>query len=109
MAPPVELNSGNPWVEPEVSLGQLVRNSAEATCRLPVEAAHACPVGSSLAADRSPAIPEADGLPIGAIALAGENGSGSTVHCDLCTVYCTSCDPKCHQVACGTTPCNCHD
>lgn len=109
VAPPVELNSGNPGVEPEVSIGQLVRNSTEATCRLPVEAAHACPVGPSLAADRSPAIPEADGLPIGAIALVGPNGSGSTVHCDLCTVYCTICDPQCHQVACSTTPCNCHD
>lgn len=107
VAPTVELNSGTPWGEPEVSLGQLVRNSAEASCRLPVEAAHACPVGPSLAADRSPVIPEAD--PVGAIALAGENGSGSTVHCDLCTVYCTSCDPQCHQVACDTTPCNCHD
>lgn len=37
--------------------------------------------------------------------------SGGTVHCDLCTTYCTEtvCDPKCHNVRyeCGTHSCNC--
>jgi hypothetical protein len=37
--------------------------------------------------------------------------SGGTVHCDLCTTYCTKtvCDPKCHNdtYACGTHSCNC--
>lgn len=54
---------------------------------------------------------KSDGKTAGSKSDDGVDHSGGTIHCDLCTTYCTRtvCEPKCRneKYACGTHSCNC--